>query len=260
MDERERIENHDKLLLELVLYGQETFNPMCDVMMEKKHRREVAKLRIKSLRKSDNREFKIAETAVDWHLSQTADLRRQLADWQDASKKVMSEKCPPDERHCTCVPYLRKEIDSLKQQLAAAQGDIAERDKIIRNRCHDIDDLIKRADAAERQLTEVEAHRVELAESIGELSRRECEMQDQIRFLQAEMNNKTKMVEWRECERIKAVGVISLMKIRILAALEMLKAFNLEVPETLNVAEQDLQDAIKIANGGSDDNTTSSMA
>lgn len=48
---------------------------------------------------------------------QNNDLRFKLNDWQDASAKVMSEQCPPDERHCTCVPFLRREIAELRRRL-----------------------------------------------------------------------------------------------------------------------------------------------
>lgn len=34
-------------------------------------------------------------------------LRDLLSDYEDDFKSVMSEKCAPDEQHCTCVPHLR---------------------------------------------------------------------------------------------------------------------------------------------------------
>ncbi len=37
-------------------------------------------------------------------------LKFKLSDWQDTQKSVMSETCPSDEKHCTCVPMLKKEI------------------------------------------------------------------------------------------------------------------------------------------------------
>ncbi len=38
-------------------------------------------------------------------------LKEQLQDIQDAHRTVMDEKClAPDEVHCTCVPFLRREI------------------------------------------------------------------------------------------------------------------------------------------------------
>lgn len=34
----------------------------------------------------------------------------ELADWKDSHAAVMAEKCAPDERHCSCVPNLRREL------------------------------------------------------------------------------------------------------------------------------------------------------
>ena len=42
------------------------------------------------------------------------ELETELADWRAASKKVLNEECAPDEKHCTCVPFLRKRIDELE--------------------------------------------------------------------------------------------------------------------------------------------------
>ena len=47
-----------------------------------------------------------------------AHLLADLEDWERASKKVMSEQCPPDERHCTCVPFIRKRLEAAEKILA----------------------------------------------------------------------------------------------------------------------------------------------
>jgi len=39
-----------------------------------------------------------------------AELREWKADVEDSHKRVMSEQCPTDEQHCTCVPILRAEL------------------------------------------------------------------------------------------------------------------------------------------------------
>ena len=41
-------------------------------------------------------------------------LEAELADWHETSKIVLSEKCAIDERHCPCVPFLRKRIAELE--------------------------------------------------------------------------------------------------------------------------------------------------
>ncbi len=46
--------------------------------------------------------------------SKVAQLEAELEDWRAASEKVLNEECAPDEKHCTCVPFLRKRIDELE--------------------------------------------------------------------------------------------------------------------------------------------------
>ena len=41
-------------------------------------------------------------------------LRVRVEDFEDDFRKVTSETCAPDERHCSCVPYLRREIARLR--------------------------------------------------------------------------------------------------------------------------------------------------
>ncbi len=47
-------------------------------------------------------------------------LRAELADIHDQHRRVMSEKCPTDEVHCTCVPVLRREVERLERALRKA--------------------------------------------------------------------------------------------------------------------------------------------
>lgn len=42
------------------------------------------------------------------------ELEFEVEDWRNSAKSVMSEDCPTDEKHCTCVPYLKKELSSLR--------------------------------------------------------------------------------------------------------------------------------------------------
>ena len=51
---------------------------------------------------------------------------KELADWKQNAKDVMAERCP-DEKHCTCVPLLRRELaakekDSFAWQSAALEA------------------------------------------------------------------------------------------------------------------------------------------
>lgn len=40
-------------------------------------------------------------------------------DFAADARKVLSQRCAPDERHCSCVPHLRAEIDRLSAELNA---------------------------------------------------------------------------------------------------------------------------------------------
>ena len=41
-------------------------------------------------------------------------LKDELSAIAEVHKQVMEERCPSDEKHCTCVPVLRREIEQLK--------------------------------------------------------------------------------------------------------------------------------------------------
>lgn len=45
------------------------------------------------------------------------ELQQELDDWKESHRIVMEEKCPVDEKHCTCVPSLKKEIEKLKKEI-----------------------------------------------------------------------------------------------------------------------------------------------
>jgi hypothetical protein len=44
-------------------------------------------------------------------------LAETLNDWGETYRKIIDNKCPPDEQHCTCVPTLRAEIELLRGAL-----------------------------------------------------------------------------------------------------------------------------------------------
>lgn len=53
-------------------------------------------------------------------------LTAELSDIHETHRRIISEQCPTDERHCTCVPALRSELekvtaerDELKRKLDA---------------------------------------------------------------------------------------------------------------------------------------------
>ena len=46
-------------------------------------------------------------------------MHAQMIDFFAAYYAVLDDECAPDEKHCTCVPHLRRRIAELEAQLAA---------------------------------------------------------------------------------------------------------------------------------------------
>ena len=87
---------------------------------------------------------RLAEHAVGYHpnhpirndLIVVADALPALLDERDdvaaTFRRVLDEKCPTDEVHCTCVPVLRQRIAELEAQLGAAMSVVADLSEFIR--------------------------------------------------------------------------------------------------------------------------------
>ena len=52
-------------------------------------------------------------TAIGWG--------EELVDIKETYKNIIDEKCAGDEKHCTCVPALRKKIEELKKKVMASK-------------------------------------------------------------------------------------------------------------------------------------------
>jgi hypothetical protein len=52
--------------------------------------------------------------------SELAPLRAYKADIEAATKMIMDEKCPSDEKHCTCVPLLRAKLETVYEGIEEA--------------------------------------------------------------------------------------------------------------------------------------------
>lgn len=59
-------------------------------------------------------------TRIEQLVDENAALRAELEDYRETYRRVLAEACAPDERHCTCVPALRMEIERLQQAAARA--------------------------------------------------------------------------------------------------------------------------------------------
>jgi len=72
-------------------------------------------------------------------------LRERIADFEDDFRKVTSETCAPDERHCSCVPHLRAEVSRLR---SGTSGDAAVVAWLRANTCgcYDFASAIERGD------------------------------------------------------------------------------------------------------------------
>lgn len=64
-------------------------------------------------------------------------LKGEQHEWMEERKRILSETCPGDEQHCTCVPELRAEIERLmaeNEQLKQALRPVG---------YHDVDEFYK---------------------------------------------------------------------------------------------------------------------
>ena len=57
-------------------------------------------------------------------LEQLQKAEAELVDIRDAHVKVMSEICPADEAHCTCVPILRRELAETCKEYHATRDEV----------------------------------------------------------------------------------------------------------------------------------------
>lgn len=79
-----------------------------------------------------------------------AKLEAELEDWHDTNKLVLQDCGAPDEKHCTCVPFLRKRLAELGADLTCAR--IEESGMEIK-----YEGQKTRADRAEEKLAKLEA-------------------------------------------------------------------------------------------------------
>jgi regulator of replication initiation timing len=80
------------------------------------------------------------------------DAAERWLDIQDDIKTVMDEKCASDERHCACVPHLRKQITELLEVAEIQGAAIRESNDETRK---DIDNLKKIHDKIEQLTDEI---------------------------------------------------------------------------------------------------------
>ena len=135
-------------------------------------------------------------------------LRNIIADYRDDVKRVLDEKCPTDERHCGCVPILRKQINKyqkalilittmpeLSQAITIARNALGERGKytwveesVGEYWVGQLEMLQDKYDAIEKNYADVCAKRIEAAESF---SREIIELTNKNRELQKFYNEMT---------------------------------------------------------------------
>jgi len=55
-----------------------------------------------------------AITKMEAAIDRAEKAEAETKDWNDCAKQAASESCPPDEKHCSCVPLLRKQVAKLQ--------------------------------------------------------------------------------------------------------------------------------------------------
>lgn len=63
-----------------------------------------------------DRIFDAAEKQIAEKDARIAKLKGRISDYEDDFRRVMAEECTPDEKHCSCVPHLRKRIAELEAE------------------------------------------------------------------------------------------------------------------------------------------------
>lgn len=77
------------------------------------------------VRVSVKRDKRLVETEA-----QLLKLLAEVEDWRSTQKSIMSEKCPSDEVHCTCVPMLKKTLLELEWANGRMREALAEWDRL----------------------------------------------------------------------------------------------------------------------------------
>lgn len=63
--------------------------------------------------------------ALDAVQTELRTLKEALTDRDDDYKKIMNEQCAPDEKHCSCVPHLKKRIAEYQKELLESKACIS---------------------------------------------------------------------------------------------------------------------------------------
>lgn len=70
-------------------------------------------------------DIRAALADLDTARAEAAALRARIADYEDDHRAVVAGQCAQDERHCSCVPHLRREVERLTENLRVARSDAA---------------------------------------------------------------------------------------------------------------------------------------
>ena len=67
-------------------------------------------------------EYRASMQALREATAQAEKAEAVVREYRDGAARVLAERCAPDERHCTCVPALRRETALLKARALAAEN------------------------------------------------------------------------------------------------------------------------------------------
>lgn len=126
-----------------------------------------------------------AARAIIGAIDELHGLRERLADFQADYRKVMSDQCAPDERHCSCVPHLRARIAELERERVDLKRDLSNaehavmlwrsaersasstarnRGRIVYNKQREIETLTAQLDAARVEIAHLQDTLIKLRE------------------------------------------------------------------------------------------------
>lgn len=113
------------------------------------------------------------ENSVDWWNTRPIEdaLRAELDDIKASHRAIMEEQCPTDERHCSCVPFLRRELETARTEnhwnrmKTAEKREDGLRDELKQLRSKAVEmvsEIQSELDAANRRIAELEAENAAL--------------------------------------------------------------------------------------------------
>ena len=114
-------------------------------------------------------EVRITQTEYEAMRLEIVRLRDELREITVQHRRVMEEPCSADEKHCTCVPILRRRIEQLRARVAELESAIEQKDNYAWVQANKWNTLLADRDGLRRKLEHSE-------QSVAQWERRHAEM------------------------------------------------------------------------------------